>query len=379
MNLQGFQVLFQHRANNLSHLSNNSRTSLTTNIMNFFKKSFSSASLPLCQPYRPPSIDKLLLKTTRVNCSLQLPFRPFSTISQCRPNLYTCNPKKHLTIRLRRKHKRSSPKIYFEQPVTSRWQPPHVRTGNLVVVSLVGACVGIFFWNGHLQSEARQKATREARKKASDFYENFVMTVRSLEPGRYYTLISSAFMHRDVMHLGLCMLGLFTIGRTVVAGSGVPSFLVLYFGSAVAGGVAQVKFWEASSSPYTVNYGMGSSGAISGLFAALACSMPTSRILLLFIPMPMFVAAALNVGISVGGMQGRWLQNWGHADHLGGMAFGALWWALAMRRRAPLGDCLDLGFRPWRWGSGVYKSLILSRRPGISYFLLCNTSLRFCI
>ncbi|KAH6715496.1 hypothetical protein BKA61DRAFT_604705 [Leptodontidium sp. MPI-SDFR-AT-0119] len=273
---------------------------------------------------------------------MQLPYRPFSTSRKFRPNLYTYKPRNHLTIALRRQHRDSSPKTYFQKPEQPRWQPSQASTGSLVVISIVGACVGVFLWNGQLQAEARQKATREARKKATDFYEQFVMTSRSLEPGRYYTLISSAFMHRDIMHLGLCMLGLFTIGRNIVVRSGVPSFIVLYFGSAVAGGVAQVRFWETNSSPYIVNHGVGSSGAISGLFAAMACAMPLSRIYLFFIPMPMVAAAVLEVGVSIGGMQGRWLQNWGHADHLGGMAFGAFWWLLAMRRGAPLGRL----FRP---------------------------------
>ncbi|KAG4428587.1 hypothetical protein IFR05_015929 [Cadophora sp. M221] len=310
--------------------------------MSFFKQGFSSASLRLCQPRQQSPIGKLLFKTTRVNCSIQLPCRSFNTSRQCRPNLSLYSPKNHLTITLRRKHRRSSPKTYFQEPEPPRWQspqwqPPQVNTGNLVVISIVGACVGVFLWNSKLQVEARQKVTREAQQKVIDFYEHFVMTSRSLEPGRYYTLITSAFMHRDIIHLGLCMLGLFTIGRSIVASSGVPSFIVLYFGSAVAGGVAQVRFWETNSSPYMPNRGVGSSGAISGLFAAMACSMPLSKIYVFFIPMPMVAAAVLEVGVSVGGMQGRWLQNWGHADHLGGMAFGVLWWLLAMRRGPPLG------------------------------------------
>ncbi|PVH68915.1 rhomboid-domain-containing protein [Cadophora sp. DSE1049] len=303
----------------------------------FIKQVFSSASLRPCQPCRPSLIVKFLSEPKRVNCSAQLPSRLFNTGGQCRPNLYRVGSRPYLAKVTRHQQRNSSQKTYFQDPEPPQWQPPPVATGTLVVGSIVGACVGLFYWNGHLQLEASKKATREAGQKANDFLQHFVMSARSLEPGQYYTLISSAFMHRDVVHLALCMLGLYSFGRTTVMMTGIPSFLVLYFGSAVAGGVAQVKFWERTQSPYTTNYGMGSSGAISGLFAATACAAPWSRILLFFIPMPMVAGAVLEVVISVGGMQGRWLQGWGHADHLGGMAFGAIWWLLAMRRGAPLG------------------------------------------
>lgn len=303
----------------------------------FIKQSFSSASLRPYQPCWPSPIVKLLIGPKLVTCSANVLARQFSTNKQCRLNLCTSDSKPNLAKGTRHHYRRSYQKTYFQDSEPPQWQPPPVATGTVIVGSIVGACVGIFYWNGHLQLEASKKATREARQKANDFLQHFVMSVRSLEPGQFYTLISSAFMHRDFVHLALCMLGLYSFGRVMVMKTGIPSFMVLYFGSAVAGGVAQVKFWQRNQSPHTTNYGMGSSGAISGLFAATACAAPWSRILLFFIPMPMVAGALLEVVISVGGMQGRWLQGWGHADHLGGMAFGAFWWLLAMRRGAPLG------------------------------------------
>ncbi|KAK0099899.1 hypothetical protein ONS96_007849 [Cadophora gregata f. sp. sojae] len=309
----------------------------------FVEQTFrSTAFLRLRQPCRPSVLIKFLSGPKRVNCSTKLPSRPFSTSRQRRPKVFSSESTTHSAKGARHQFGRSYQKTYFQEPEPPQWQPPRVGSGALVVGSIVGACVGIFLWNGQLQLEAGKKATREARQKANDFLKHFVMSARSLEPGRYYTLITSAFMHRDVMHLALCMLGLYSFGRTTIMMTGIPSFMVLYFGAAIAGGVAQVKFWERTRPPYETNYGMGSSGAISGLFTAMACASPMSTMLLFFVPMPMVVGAVAGVVISIGGMQGRWLQGWGHADHLGGMAFGAVWWLLAMRRGAPLGRL----FRP---------------------------------
>ncbi|KAL2068159.1 hypothetical protein VTL71DRAFT_16257 [Oculimacula yallundae] len=383
--------------------------------MNIFKQSFSLSSLRLCQPCRPVSIDRSIvsfsaplsstcvqadateLTAPRVNCSSQLPYRPFSTREQCRPNPYA-RPQSRisLAIGLRRKHvkappktyfqkpkkgleeehelqrappktylqkpkkgleeehelQRAPPKMYFQQPREGFEEEHEVPQGNtsskdrdmgdVVVLSLVLACAGIFVWCGYLKHEFKEKRTAEARDRLSKFYTNFTMTAQSLKPGHYYTLITSTFMHADIIHLGLCMMGLYSFGRAFTAFYGVRSFLAVYFGSGVAGGIAQGKYWESNPKQNTTYNGVGSSGAISGLFAAIACAMPRAPMTMLFIPLPMAAAAIINVVVSIGGMQGRWLKHWGHADHLGGMAFGVVWWVLAMRRGAPLGKL----FRP---------------------------------
>lgn len=198
----------------------------------------------------------------------------------------------------------------------------------------MGACGGVYAWNHLLEVEVKREYTRAARDNLIRFQEHFVMSVRSLEPGRYYTLVTSAFMHHGAWHLGVNMLCLWPLGRGILMLSGTRSFLVLYFGSAIAGGVAQVYYWKANRSPHASDHGVGASGAISGLFAAITLVSPMSPsfILPIPVPIPMVVAALLGVVISVGGIQGRWLPGLGHADHLGGMAFGVLWYLVAFRR-----------------------------------------------
>jgi membrane associated rhomboid family serine protease len=79
------------------------------------------------------------------------------------------------------------------------------------------------------------------------------------------TLVSSIFLHAGIGHLGFNMLFLFLIGRFTEAILGRWRFLLLFFASGIAGGLAQVALDPASPIPV-----VGASGAISGVFAAHA-------------------------------------------------------------------------------------------------------------
>ncbi|MBB4630512.1 rhomboid family intramembrane serine protease [Sphingosinicella soli] len=79
------------------------------------------------------------------------------------------------------------------------------------------------------------------------------------------TLVSSIFLHGSWAHLGFNMLFLAWIGRFVEAVLGRWRYLLLFFVSGIAGGLAQVALDPASPVPV-----VGASGAISGVFAAHA-------------------------------------------------------------------------------------------------------------
>lgn len=268
--------------------------------------------------------------------------RQFSSSTLCRPNLFRSPIRSIQAQRVRLPQTRHQyQKTYFQDPVPSPLQepvtPPPGRLpnpglGGLVILGLVGSCVAVFLRERLLVIEYKKNPTLEARDKLARFYEHFTMSAQSLEPGRYYTIITSAFAHSGVLHLAFNMMALASFGSFAIRLMGVPSFLALYFGSIAAGGVAQIKFWEMNRRPHVAERGMGASGGIMGIFGAVACIMPMSQMSFLIVPMPMYVGALLNVAVSTGGMQGSWLPAVGHADHLGGMAFGMLFWLVAIRR-----------------------------------------------
>lgn len=112
---------------------------------------------------------------------------------------------------------------------------------------------------------------------------------------------------------------------------GIPSFMVLYVGSALAAGVAEYCWWDYKGDRYGSI--IGNSGAISGLFSAITCIAPGSWMIYSFVPVKMYIGFALGVTLSVAGM-GGYLGPYdlGHASHLGGAAFGVLWFVATRGR-----------------------------------------------
>ncbi len=76
--------------------------------------------------------------------------------------------------------------------------------------------------------------------------------------GRYYTLITSMFLHANILHLGLNMYALYILGKVVELSLGRIKYLLMYFISGVVGNLL-----SAFLDPRTV--GVGASGAIMGL------------------------------------------------------------------------------------------------------------------
>ncbi len=82
--------------------------------------------------------------------------------------------------------------------------------------------------------------------------------------GAYWQLVTSMFLHVQLWHIIGNMLALYVLGPQIEAALGRTRFLALYFVSGLAG--SAVVYWF--SNEYGVT--LGASGAIFGLFGALA-------------------------------------------------------------------------------------------------------------
>ncbi len=80
--------------------------------------------------------------------------------------------------------------------------------------------------------------------------------------GEWWRVISSAFLHAGIVHIGLNMFALYQIGTFVELMLGTRRMLALYFISMIGSGISVVIF---SFDQITV----GASGAIFGIFGAL--------------------------------------------------------------------------------------------------------------
>ncbi len=150
--------------------------------------------------------------------------------------------------------------------------------------------------------------------------------------GEWWRLLTAAFLHGNIGHLGMNMLVLWYVGAPLETALGRGRFLLLYLVSGLAGSAGALLL-----SPDAVT--VGASGAVYGVFgAALVLERQGVHVLggnafgLVVINL-LFTFAFARFGISVGG-------------HLGGLAGGAL----AMLAFSRLGRAHGLYGRPGMLG-----------------------------
>lgn len=94
--------------------------------------------------------------------------------------------------------------------------------------------------------------------------ERYGLTRLDVQAGQYERLITSAFLHAGLLHLASNMLALYIVGAPLERAVGSVRLGVIYFASALGGSFLSL----ALSPPYSL--GVGASGAIFGLFGAVA-------------------------------------------------------------------------------------------------------------
>lgn len=107
-----------------------------------------------------------------------------------------------------------------------------------------------------------------------------------------WQLVTCMFLHGDGWHLVWNMLSLYFLGNMVEGTVGARRFTSLYFAAGLVASVASlvIRWALGSTGP-----GVGASGAIFGVILAAATLFPHRRILLLFIPVKLWVLAAILV------------------------------------------------------------------------------------
>ncbi|MFJ2632578.1 rhomboid family intramembrane serine protease [Streptomyces sp. NPDC087422] len=141
-------------------------------------------------------------------------------------------------------------------------------------------------------------------------------------PDQWYRLITSAFLHQAVLHIGFNMLSLWWIGAPLERMLGRARYLALYLVAAL-GGSALVLLLAPSSLT------LGASGAVYGLFGATAVFMRRMR----YDMRPVLILLALNIVFTFTWADVSW------QGHIGGLVAGtaiAIGMAYAPRERRDL-------------------------------------------
>lgn len=151
-----------------------------------------------------------------------------------------------------------------------------------------------------------------------------------------WQVLTYAFLHGGLMHIGFNMLALYMFGGQIEQVFGARRFLIYYLGCVFAAALAQLAVATlGSAEPYPT---VGASGGVFGLLLAYGLFFPRRTVVLIFPPIPMpawlFVTlyGLLEIYLGVTGTQ----SGVAHFAHLGGMLGG--WILIRQWRRQPPGQ-----------------------------------------
>lgn len=139
-----------------------------------------------------------------------------------------------------------------------------------------------------------------------------------LRDRQYYRLLSSGFLHLNWIHLLFNMLSLYSAGSPIELVFGLPSFLLIYYGS-IAGG-SLLSLYLHRHHDYRA---LGASGGVCGVIFASIFLFPGGWMYVFGLPIPSWLYAILFIIVSFYGLRSR-LGNIGHDAHLGGAIIGLL-------------------------------------------------------
>lgn len=208
-----------------------------------------------------------------------------------------------------------------------------------------------------------EKTDEELRREAEREYRNHLVDAAAMGPrvsvvqqwlqldtekikqGQIWRILTSAFCHdrHGLMHILFNMLGLIWFGIALEYMYGTREFLLFYLSAAILSGLAYVglDLWTGDSIP-----AIGASGAVMGVLMLFACHYPYHTIRIwFFFPLEMRGLVLLYVAfdlhpllLTLAGDQVD--TGIAHAAHLGGLAFGFVYWNQRLRL-APIVDSIE--------------------------------------
>jgi membrane associated rhomboid family serine protease len=166
------------------------------------------------------------------------------------------------------------------------------------------------------------------------FTELFEIDTDAILHGQVWRLLTGAFLHSPGwQHIVFNMLVVWWAGSEVESIYGPREFLAFYLTSAVLASAAFVG-WEVVTKPQGPWFpAIGASGAATAVLMLFALHYP-SRIIYVFgiIPVPALLLVVIYVALdTLGALGGRQGEHIAFAAHLGGAAFGFLYYKLHWR------------------------------------------------
>lgn len=169
----------------------------------------------------------------------------------------------------------------------------------------------------------------------------FVLSWSHIRNSNYWPVVGSAFSHIAPGHFAFNMISMWFFGRFL---AGVPGLRVqhlanLTFGSAICGSVGFLvhdRYRSTSKSPSmqrsAEHAALGASGVLMGYGAVAACLVPQATALIMgIVPAPLWLCVSGYFLFDVFYLNSE-NATVAHAGHLGGTAFGIMYYVLRLRR-----------------------------------------------
>lgn len=137
---------------------------------------------------------------------------------------------------------------------------------------------------------------------------SFYMPAEGVAEGEWYRLLTSVFLHQEIWHIAMNMLGLWFLGPPLEAALGRLRFLALFLLSGLAGSTLTYLIADPTGPS------LGASGAVFGLFGATAVLMRRLQ----YDMRPILILLAINLVFTFTWANIAW------EAHIGGLVVGAL-------------------------------------------------------
>ncbi|KAH8644192.1 hypothetical protein IG631_01656 [Alternaria alternata] len=209
-----------------------------------------------------------------------------------------------------------------------------VKMNELVLYGLMGANIAIFGYAYYVKEQAKQGFQRPF----VNFMNKMTLNLTAFQHGNYFSLLTSVFTHVDIGHIFSNMFTVYFLGSFLASAPIITPFryLTIALGSGIAGSVGYLfnRYYQLQAQgPHARDYtrGLGFSGAVMGISSVAACLAPHSKVMIYgLVPMPLW---ALVTGYAF--YDGFYLNSAnshiGHAGHLGGLAFGLVYYFARLR------------------------------------------------
>jgi len=151
------------------------------------------------------------------------------------------------------------------------------------------------------------------------FFDKYKFQIGAINRGEKIRMFTSAFLHVDYLHLILNMYVLYIFAPMIIGNLGIVKFLILYFGSLIAGSLYTLTYHKKELYYSAV----GASGAVAGIIYAAILLNPDMTLMMfpLPIPIPGYIFGIGYLLYSIYGMK-KQIGNVGHSAHLGGLIGG---------------------------------------------------------